>query len=60
MTPASMLILVDTPKKPRQNFWILTRLIPRRLVNDEQGTFSLSQMSRTELTRVMPWRENEG
>ena len=24
------------------------------------GTFSLSQMSRTELARVMPWRENEG
>ncbi len=23
-------------------------------------TFSLSQMSRTELARVMPWRENEG
>lgn len=40
MTPASMLIFVDTPKKPRQNFWILTRLIPRRLVNDEQGRFS--------------------
>jgi len=24
------------------------------------GTFSLSQMSRTELARVMPWREKEG
>ena len=26
----------------------------------EKTTFSLSQMSRTELARVMPWRENEG
>ena len=26
----------------------------------EEGTFSLSQMSRTELARVTPWRENEG
>ena len=26
----------------------------------ENRTFSLSQMSRTELARVMPWRENEG
>ncbi|KXO15348.1 hypothetical protein HMPREF3202_01875 [Prevotella bivia] len=26
----------------------------------ERGTFSLSQMSRTELARVMPWREKEG
>ena len=36
MTPASMLIFVDTPKKPRQNFWILTRLSSRILVNEEQ------------------------
>ena len=34
----------------RLNAWIK---IPLR-------TFSLSQMSRTELARVMPWRENEG
>ena len=27
---------------------------------EEIRTFSLSQMSRTELARVMPWRENEG
>ena len=31
-----MHILVDAPKKPRQNYWILTRLSSRRLVKEEQ------------------------
>ena len=35
--------------------WVRSRSGLRR-----ERTFSLSQMSRTELARVMPWRENEG
>ena len=37
--------------------WLWVR---RRSGLRRERTFSLSQMSRTELARVMPWRENEG
>ena len=36
------------------------RSLKNNLDQIEYRTFSLSQMSRTELARVMPWRENEG